>query len=86
MGSCFSAFVNIIQILSFAVQLLQAGPDMMSRVPRFVDDVCARLRAMMGKSMGCVYIRSKADGACSQQESVTMLSHLRKDASKGSKL
>lgn len=47
MGSCLSVSVNIIQILSFGVQLLQAGPDLMGRIPAYVRGVCAWSRGMM---------------------------------------
>jgi hypothetical protein len=46
MSSSLSMVVNIIQILSFVVQLLQAGPDLMSRIPDFVRSGRAWLRSM----------------------------------------
>jgi hypothetical protein len=46
MGSSLSMIVNVIQILSFVVQLLQAGPDLMSRIPDFVRGGRAWLRSM----------------------------------------
>jgi hypothetical protein len=49
MGSSLSIVVNIIQILSFVVQLLQAGPDLMSRIPDFVRGVRAWLRSKMSE-------------------------------------
>jgi hypothetical protein len=49
MGSCLSISVNIIQILSFVIQLVQAGPDLMSRIPIFVRVVYARSRGMIGE-------------------------------------
>jgi hypothetical protein len=50
MGSSLSIVVNIIQILSFVVQLLQAGPDLMNRIPDFVRGGRAWLRTVMGGS------------------------------------
>jgi hypothetical protein len=50
MGSSLSMVVNIIQILSFVVQLLQAGPDLMSRIPDVVRGGRAWLRSMMSRS------------------------------------
>jgi hypothetical protein len=50
MGSSLSMVVNIIQILSFVLQLLQAGPDLMSRIPEFARGARSWLRSMMSKS------------------------------------
>jgi hypothetical protein len=50
MGSSLSIVVNVIQILSFVVQLLQVGPDLMSRIPDVVCGARAWLRSMMSRS------------------------------------
>jgi hypothetical protein len=50
MGSSLSMVVNIIQILSFVLQLLQAGPDLMSRIPEFARGPRSWLRSMMSES------------------------------------
>jgi hypothetical protein len=49
MGSSLSIVVNVIQILSFVVQLLQAGPDLMSRIPDFVRGARSWLRSKMSE-------------------------------------
>jgi len=50
MGAGLSVVVNVIQILSFAVQLVQAGPDLMGFVPGFVRSVCRFARERMSES------------------------------------
>lgn len=49
MGSGLSVVANIVQILGFAVQLAQAGPDLVGLVPGFVRKY-AGLRVKMRKS------------------------------------
>lgn len=50
MGSGLSVVVNVIQILSFGVQLVQAGPDLLGFVPAFVRKVCRITRERMSES------------------------------------
>jgi hypothetical protein len=50
MGSGLSVVVNVIQILSFGVQLVQAGPDLLGFVPAFVRKVCRIARERMSES------------------------------------
>jgi hypothetical protein len=49
MGSGLSVVVNIIQILSFEVQLVQAGPDLVGVVPGFVRSVYRFARERMSE-------------------------------------
>ena len=50
MGSGLSVVVNVIQILSFGVQLVQAGPDLVGLVPGFVHNVFRFARERMRES------------------------------------
>jgi hypothetical protein len=50
MGSGLSVVVNVIQILSFGVQLVQAGPDLMGLVPGFVRNMCRFARERISES------------------------------------
>ena len=52
MGSGLSVVVNVIQILSFGVQLVQAGPDLVGLVPGFVRNVFRFARERMSESDG----------------------------------
>jgi hypothetical protein len=49
MGSSLSVFANIVQILGFVLQLVQAGPDLMSRIPGVVRGARAWLRSMTSR-------------------------------------
>jgi hypothetical protein len=49
MGSSLSVFANIVQILGFVLQLVQAGPDLMSRIPGVVRGARAWLRGMTSR-------------------------------------
>jgi hypothetical protein len=46
MGSSLGVFANIVQILGFVLQLVQAGPDLMGRIPGIVRGARAWLRGM----------------------------------------
>lgn len=50
MGAGLSVVVNVVQILSFGVQLVQAGPDLMGLVPGFVRNICRLARERIGES------------------------------------
>jgi hypothetical protein len=49
MGAGLSVVVNVVQILSFAVQLVQAGPDLIRHVPEIVRGGRARTRELMSE-------------------------------------